>query len=113
MVSPLVDPVDVLLASLGEELRQLRLKRNIEQRTGSPGGHQPQSPLKTSRTDEDQIFDSSATLMLALGREDWIKAIAPLPKGSTRSCSPEALIGGNGSEGMPILWLSRTLASGM
>lgn len=79
MVSPLADPVDDLQASLGESLKELRLKRNIEQKSLAAQAGISLQALKNIENGQGSNLRSFLSLMLALGREEWIKAIAPLP----------------------------------
>ncbi|MBK8801337.1 MAG: helix-turn-helix transcriptional regulator [Fibrobacteres bacterium] len=78
-MAQLTDPVDVLQASLGESLKELRLKRNVDQRSLAAQAGISVNALKNIENGSGSNLRSFISLLLALGREDWLKTITPLP----------------------------------
>lgn len=75
----LTDPVEVHLASLGESLKELRLKRNIDQKSLAAQAGISLNALKNIESGSGSTLRSFVSLLLALRREEWLKSITPLP----------------------------------
>ena len=67
-----------LAALLGEGLRALRLDRNLEQKTLADQAGVSLNALKNLEGGKGANISTLVRVLRALGREDWLKTIAPV-----------------------------------
>jgi transcriptional regulator with XRE-family HTH domain len=67
-----------LAVLLGEGLRALRLDRNLEQKTLADQAAVSVSALKNLEGGKGANISTLVRVLRALGREDWLKTIAPV-----------------------------------
>lgn len=84
--------VEELEVELGENLKALRLSRNIDQRVlAERAGVSPRA-LQRLENGEGSSLNTLIKVIRALGREDWLSAIAPIatvnPMATTRNAAP-------------------------
>jgi len=81
-----------LEAQLGASLRALRLDRNIEQAKLAERAGVSLSALKNLESGRGSTLKILLSVLRALGREDWLKTIAPVatinPLTMTKTASP-------------------------
>ena len=77
MITPRHTP-DELSALLGDALRALRLDRNIEQRTLAEQAGVSINALKNLEGGKGANVSTLVRVLRALGREDWLKTLAPV-----------------------------------
>lgn len=81
-----------LEVALGENLRSLRLHRNIDQKTLAERAGISVRAIKNLEGGLGSTLKSLICVLRALGREDWLKTIAPVasinPLMMTRSAEP-------------------------
>lgn len=67
-----------LAAVLGDGLRALRLDRNLEQKTLAAQAGVSLTALKNLESGKGANVSTLVRILRALGREDWLKTIAPV-----------------------------------
>lgn len=67
-----------LEASLGENLKQLRLARNIDQRSLAEQAGVSTRALQSLENGEGSSLSTLMKVVRALGRESWVDTIAPV-----------------------------------
>jgi len=67
-----------LEASLGENLRALRLDRNLEQKTLADQAGISVRAVKNLEHGAGSSLKSLIAVLRVLGREDWLKTVAPV-----------------------------------
>lgn len=81
-----------LEAQLGASLRALRLDRNIEQATLADRAGVSLNALKNLEGGRGSTLKTLLSVLRALGREDWLKTIAPVatinPLTMTKTAAP-------------------------
>lgn len=81
-----------LEASLGENLRALRLDRNIDQRVLAARAGVSLSAVKSLENGSGSTIKTLVSVLRALDRQDWLNSIAPVasinPLMLTRSAQP-------------------------
>jgi transcriptional regulator with XRE-family HTH domain len=70
---------DEMEAALGERLKLLRLARNLDQVTLSKQAGVGVSALKNLENGRGSTLRSLVRVVRALGREEWLAGIAPMP----------------------------------
>jgi len=68
---------DQLAAALGEQLRALRLRRNIDQQQFAARAGVALNAVKNLESGKGGTTRSLLKVLRALGREDWLDALAP------------------------------------
>lgn len=76
---PVHPTVADLEARLGAGLRRLRLDRNIEQATLAARAGVSLRSLQRLELGQGSTTHTLISILRALGREDWLSAIAPVP----------------------------------
>lgn len=66
-------------AELGENLRTLRLHQNIDQQTLAERAGISARALRNLEAGRGSSLRTLVVVLRALGREDWLQAIAPVP----------------------------------
>jgi len=66
-------------AALGERIRALRLFRDIDQKTLAERAGVSVRAVKNLEGGHGSTLKSLISIVRALGREDWLKTIAPVP----------------------------------
>lgn len=83
---------DELEAALGARLKTLRLAKNLDQRTLAKQAGIGVSALKNLENGRGSTLRSLASVVRALGREEWLAGVAPMatinPLTLTRSAEP-------------------------
>jgi transcriptional regulator with XRE-family HTH domain len=81
-----------LEASLGENLKRLRLNKNIDQKSLAAQAGLSLRALKNLENGQGSTLKSLVTVVRALGREDWLGSIAPIasinPLSLVRTATP-------------------------
>ena len=81
-----------LEASLGENLKKLRLNKNIDQKTLAAQAGLSLRALKNLESGQGSSLKSLVSVVRALGREDWLRSVAPVatinPLSLLRTASP-------------------------
>ena len=89
---PAYTSVPDLEAEVGTSLRALRLDRNLEQATLAERAGVSLSALKRLESGRGSTTHTLISVLRALGREDWLKTIAPVatinPLTMPRSAKP-------------------------
>lgn len=67
-----------LEALVGESLKKLRLSRNIEQKEVAARAGVSLRTLQSLENGEGSSLNTLVLVVRALGREDWLKTIAPV-----------------------------------
>jgi len=84
-------PVE-LEADIGETLKALRLRKNLDQKTLAERAGISLSAVKNLERGAGSSLKSLVSVLRALGREDWLQAIAPVasvnPMTMTHAASP-------------------------
>jgi transcriptional regulator with XRE-family HTH domain len=75
---PEIQSAENLILLLGESLRALRLDRNLEQRMLADRAGVSVSALKNLEGGKGANVSTLVRVVRALGREDWLKTIAPV-----------------------------------
>ena len=88
--TPAYATVSDLEAQLGTNLRQLRLDRNLEQATLAERAGIGLRSLQRLELGRGSTTHTLLSVVRALGREEWLKTIAPVP-----TINPLALPRGN------------------
>lgn len=84
--------IEELETSLGENLKKLRLNRNIEQRSLAEQAGISTRALQSLENGEGSSLQTLLKVLRALGRESWIETIAPVasinPMTTVRNAAP-------------------------
>ena len=78
-VEPTYETIGDLEAHLGIGLRRLRLNRNLEQATLAARAGISLRSLQRLELGQGSTTRTLVSIIRALGREDWLKTIAPVP----------------------------------
>ena len=70
---------DEMEAALGERLKALRLARNLDQITLAQRAGIGVSALKNLENGRGSTLHSLVSVVRALGRQDWLANVAPIP----------------------------------
>ena len=77
---------------MGDSLKKLRLSRNIEQRVLAERAGVSHRALQSLENGEGSSLSTLVRVLRALGREDWLKTIAPVasvnPMNAVRHAEP-------------------------
>lgn len=83
---------DELEAALGGSLKTLRLSRNIDQKSLAERAGISLRALKNLENGQGSTLRSLVSVLRALGREDWLRSVAPVatinPLTLTRAATP-------------------------
>ena len=69
---------DELLAELGQQVRALRLRQNLDQQTLAARAGVALNVVKRLEGGRDTTLVSVARVLRALGRADWLTTLAPV-----------------------------------
>jgi transcriptional regulator with XRE-family HTH domain len=75
---PVSHNAEELSALLGESLRALRLDRNLDQKTLAAQAGVSLNALKNLESGKGANVSTMVLVLRALGREDWLKSLAPV-----------------------------------
>jgi transcriptional regulator with XRE-family HTH domain len=70
---------DEMESALGEELKALRLYRNIDQKTLAERAGVSVRALRSLEAGDGSTLPTLVRVLRALGRQDWLETIAPVP----------------------------------
>lgn len=70
---------DEMEASLGEKLKALRLYRNVAQKTLAERAGVSVRALRSLECGEGSTVETLVRVVRALGRQEWLDSIAPVP----------------------------------
>jgi len=71
--------VDEMEADLGEQLKRLRLNKNLDQKTLASQAGISVRALRNLEGGEGTTLHTLLSVVRALGRESWLQTVAPVP----------------------------------
>jgi transcriptional regulator with XRE-family HTH domain len=77
-MSALDETPDELAASVGEQLRALRVNRNIDQKTLAERAGVSLRALRNLESGEGSTLHTLICVVRALGRQDWLRTVGPV-----------------------------------